>query len=114
MSTNFNFNETTFLKLYKSTLSAFPNTSFRQHVVDVIEVKDLKFIPYIGLNTLFIKSITENTEKHTKYKTLALIKDINYKDFKKSTNLGLEINCLRFDTKFPRSRLSDIIFLNVD
>ena len=40
MSTNFNFNETTFLKLYKTTLSAFPNTSFRQHVVDVIEVKD--------------------------------------------------------------------------
>ena len=46
---------------------------------NIIEVKDLKFIPYIGLNTLFIKSITENTEKNTKYKTLALIKNINYK-----------------------------------
>lgn len=108
MSTNFNFNETTFLKLYKSTLSAFPNTNFRQHVIDVIEVKDLKFIPYIGLNTLFIKSITENTEKHTKYKTLALIKDINYKDFKKSTKIFDEYG-KQHNFEKPKIKVNDVL-----
>lgn len=70
--------ETTFTQLYNATVATFPNTKYRHNVVDEIKVKNLKFVPYQGLNTLFIKSLAENIEKNTEYKTMALIKNINF------------------------------------
>lgn len=83
MSTYIRLDETTFAQLYNATISAFPNTKYRHNVVDTIKVRNVKFVPYQGLNTLFIQALTENIEKNTEYKTMALLKDIDYKNIKK-------------------------------
>lgn len=70
--------ETTFTQLYNATIKAFPKTKYRQNDIYSIKVRNVKFVPYQGLNTLFISSLTENIEKNTEYKTIALIKNINY------------------------------------
>lgn len=87
MSLYFTLDETTFTQLYNATVTAFPNTKYRHNVVDTIKVRNVKFVPYQGLNTLFIRSLTENLEKNTEYKTMVLIKNINFKSTKNSIKI---------------------------
>lgn len=100
--------ETTFAQLYNSTLSAFPNTEYRHNVVDTIKVRNVKFTPYQGLNTLFIRSLAENTEKNTEYKIMALIKNINYKTSKDTVKLFDEYGKIYYLEK-PKINKNDVL-----
>lgn len=68
--------ESTLVKLYHSTLKAFPNTSYRQHSTNTIKIVKLEWVPFVGMKTLFIKGTAINEERE--YNTLVLFKKMNY------------------------------------
>lgn len=108
MSLYFRLDETTFTQLYNATITAFPNTKYRHNVVDTIKVKNVKFVPYQGLNTLFIKSLAENTEKNTEYKTMVLIKNINYKNQKNAIKIYDEYG-KSYNLERPKISINDVL-----
>jgi len=69
-------NESSFIDLYLSTIKAFPKTKKRQNAVDPVVVEQLRWIPFKGVKTLFIKGFIRNESKH--YNTIILFKNINY------------------------------------
>lgn len=68
--------ESSINQLYSSTLKAFPKTIKRQHAVDPVIVESLRWVPYRGVQTLFISAEVRNEERH--YKTIVIFKEINY------------------------------------
>lgn len=72
-----NFYESSLQDLYLSTLKAFPTTTKRQHAVDPIVVENIRWVPYKGVKTLFVKGKIRNESNH--YNTIILFKNIDYK-----------------------------------
>lgn len=62
--------------LYKSTVRAFPRTTKRQHAVDPIIMEQLRWLPFLGVKTLFIKGHARNENRH--YDTIILFKNVDY------------------------------------
>jgi len=84
-----NFIESTFNDLYASTVNSFPKTSRRQYAIDPIKIVRLEWTPYLGLKTLFLKGLAQNTESSREYSPIILFKGINY--FKGKGNNYVEI-----------------------
>jgi len=74
--------ESTFKELYTSTVRGFPYTSKRQHAIDPIKIVKLEWIPYLGLNTLYVKGLAQNTENSKEYSPIVLFKDVDYSNSK--------------------------------
>lgn len=70
--------ESSLQDLYQSAVAAFPNTTKRQHAVDPIVITNLKWTPYLGVRTLFIKGLAQNKDEGTEYNCLMLFKNVNY------------------------------------
>jgi len=86
------FLESSVEELYRSSIKAFPNTTRRQHSTDTIVIKELRWTPFIGVNTLFIKSLAQNEDRE--YGPCILFKGVNYKgnQVKITANDGLQYN----------------------
>lgn len=69
-------NESSFDDLFRSSVRAFPKTTKRQHAVDPIVIEELRWTPFKGMKTLFIKGHARNEDKH--YNTLLLFKNVDY------------------------------------
>lgn len=69
-----NWNESTLSDLYMSTLQAFANTKYRQHSIDPVEIKSISWIPYLGMRTLFCKTLIESNNKE--YNVIVLFKNV--------------------------------------
>ncbi len=49
--------------LYKNIVVAFPRTTKRQYSIDTVKVTQITWNPFIGLNTLLVKSLIQNEGK---------------------------------------------------
>ena len=75
-------------QLYQSAVLAFPNTRRRQHVIGPVQITQLSYTPFVGMNTLFIRGAAVNEENT--YKPMVLFKKVNYgKGISISDNNGM-------------------------
>lgn len=70
------FTESSIEDLYNSAVRAFPLTTKRQHAVDPVIVEELRWTPYLGVKTLFVRGAVRNESRH--YNTLFLFKNMRY------------------------------------
>jgi len=70
------FFESTMDDLYVSMQQAFPRTTKREHSTQTIKIVDLKWTPFLGLNTLLIRGKAQNEGKE--YKTTIVFKEVDY------------------------------------
>lgn len=84
--------ESSFEELYANAIKAFPNTTKRQHVVQPLVVENLRWTPFLGMKTLFIKGHIRNEDRH--YDAIILFKNIDYnkKEIKITASDGLIYN----------------------
>jgi|FreactcultureFD7_1027221.scaffolds.fasta_scaffold03442_9 hypothetical protein len=73
-----NLYESSVEELYDSTVKAFPKTTKRQHAIDLIDITELNWTPYLGMKTLFVKGVAHSQESNKDYDTVFLIKNVNY------------------------------------
>lgn len=78
--------ETTLNSLYKKTIEAFPLTTKRQYATDPVSVDNIKWLPFFGAKTLFLKAIVRNENKE--YESIILFKNIKYEE-KEGKNISL-------------------------
>ena len=71
-------NEASVSDLYHSTVAAFPRTTKRQHSTDSVKIIELKWTPFLGINTLLVRSVAQNEGRE--YNPLILFKNIQYKE----------------------------------
>ena len=71
-----NFLETSLGELHDSAVEAFPRTTMRQHATHPIVVTNLRWTPFVGMKTLFIKGLAQNEGKE--YNPIILFKRVNY------------------------------------
>lgn len=69
-------NESSIADLYDSAVRAFPYTTKRQHAVDPIIIEELRWTPFLGVKTLFIRAEVRNETRH--YRPVILFKNVNY------------------------------------
>lgn len=69
-------NESTFNQLYSNTVNAFPNTTKRQHAIDPIEISSIVLLPFVGMNTLYVKSLAQNESRE--YNPIILFKGVKF------------------------------------
>lgn len=87
-----NFNDYLLIKesnlydLYKSTVQAFPKTAKRQHAIDEIVIKQMNWLPYKGVKTLFVKGLAKNEGNGKEYNPIILFKKVNYHNSKDNRN----------------------------
>ena len=72
------FAESSLEDLYQSAVEAFPHTTMRQHATDTIVITNLRWTPYLGMRTLFIKALAQNQHEGTEYAPMILLKGIEY------------------------------------
>ena len=70
------FLESSAEELYQSAVKAFPNTTKRQHAVQPIVIRELRWTPFVGVKTLFLKALAENSDRE--YEPMVLFKGVNY------------------------------------
>jgi len=87
-----NFFESSAEELYRSAVKAFPNTKMRQHAIHPIVIRELRWTPFVGVKTLFIKGLAQNEDRE--YGPCILFKGVNYqgKAVKITANDGLTYN----------------------
>lgn len=83
------FIESSIEDLYISTIKSFPYTTKRQYSIDPIKIVSLKWIPYLGVKTLYIKGLAQNTENSKEYGPLILFKNVEY--YPQKTKNSIEI-----------------------
>ena len=71
-----NFLESSLEDLYQSAVDAFPNTGLRQHATHPIVITNLRWTPFLGVKTLFIKALAQNEGRE--YNPIILFKNVNY------------------------------------
>lgn len=86
------FVETSFGDLYQNIQDAFPKTTLRQYATDPIKVVKLSILPFLGLNTLFIKGLVQNTHENTEYEPMILAKRVKYVDVKSKDTIEIVDN----------------------
>lgn len=69
-------NESSLEDLYASAVSAFPRTKKRQHATDPIIIAGLRWTPFRGLNTLFVKGLAQSEGKE--YNPIIVFKKVDY------------------------------------
>lgn len=70
--------ESTLNQLYDRTVLAYPKTTKRQHSTQPIKISGVTLVPYVGMKTLYIKSLAQNEQKE--YNSQILFKGVNYQD----------------------------------
>lgn len=70
------FNESSLDDLFTSAIRAFPNTTKRQFAVQPIVIETIRWTPFVGMKTLFVKGHARNEDRH--YDTIILFKDVDY------------------------------------
>ena len=75
---NFKLWESSLVDLYQSAVDAFPQTTLRQHATQPIKITNLRWIPYKGMKTLFIRGLAQNEERE--YSPIVLFKRVRYRD----------------------------------
>jgi len=76
LDTLMNFFEASLNDLYQNSVEAFPLTTMRQHATHPIKITNLRWTPYVGVRTLFIKALAQNEGKE--YNSIVLFKKVNY------------------------------------
>ena len=69
--------ETSLRELYDSAVAAYPRTGLRQHATQPIVITNLRWLPYLGVRTLFVKGLAQS-EGH-EYNPMIQFKGVNYK-----------------------------------
>lgn len=77
------FLEKTSNELYADTIAAFPNTTKRQFSTDTIRFVSLQWVPFRGLNTLFVNGVAKNSDGgrdhlYSEYHPSILFKNVIY------------------------------------
>jgi hypothetical protein len=80
-------NESNLQSLYSSTVKAFPRTLKRQYSIDPIKIIELKWLPFLGMKTLFVKGLAHSDESGKDYNSMILFKGVNYQENKNKKNL---------------------------
>lgn len=62
--------------LHQSAVDAFPLTAMRQHATHTIKITNLRWTPFVGMKTLFIRALAQNEGKE--YNPIVLFKRVNY------------------------------------
>lgn len=75
-----NLQESNLNDLYVSTVNAFPNTTKRQHSIDPVDIVEINWTPFMGVNTLFIKALAHSGESGKEYNTYFLFKNVKYNE----------------------------------
>ena len=71
-------NDSSINDLYYSTVRAFPRTQKRQHSIDLVKITEIKWTPYLGMKTLFIKGLAQSEESHKEYTPIIVFKNVIY------------------------------------
>jgi len=79
--------ESSLNELKQKAILAFPNTAKRQHAIDEIKIADIKLTPYVGVKTLYVKGLAQNTTNGKEYNSVILFKGLNYQE-QKANNLA--------------------------
>lgn len=87
-----NFFESSAEELYRSAVKAFPNTKMRQHAIQPIVIRELRWTPFVGVKTLFVKGLAQNEDRE--YGPCILFKGVNYQGnaVKITANDGISYN----------------------
>lgn len=64
--------------LYHNSVKAFPKTTKRQHSTQPIVIESIRWTPFVGVKTLFIKAIAQNEGKE--YNSIILFKNVDYEN----------------------------------
>lgn len=72
------FNESSLTHLYDNTVRAFPHTKKRQYATQPLEIVEVRFTPYLGVKTLYVKGLVRNENQH--YDSIILFKAVEYKE----------------------------------
>ena len=84
------FNESTFADLFYSTVNAFPKTTKRQNISYTIQIPEVAWTAYKGVKTLFGRTISINEENGNHYRSIILIKNIDYSNDRSKKRIILE------------------------
>lgn len=68
--------ESSLADLYQSAVDAFPQTRMRQYATHTIKIANLRWTPFVGMKTLFIKGLAQNEGRE--YNPIILLKGIDY------------------------------------
>ena len=63
--------------LYGRSEKAFPSTTKRQHATDSVKIEHLRWVPFLGVKTLFVKAQARNEGR--KNEPIILFKDVKYR-----------------------------------
>jgi hypothetical protein len=69
-------NESSLTDLYKSAVLAFPNTTKRQHATGPVQIEELRWTPFLGVKTLFVRGEAVNEDR--RYHPVILFKKVDY------------------------------------
>lgn len=100
-------NEASVNQLYRSTVKAFPHTQARQHLVYTIEMKDVKYTPFIGVSTLLVRGTAINEDRS--YNPLVLLKKIKYVEEKDDALASVRVQGKTYYFETPSKRKNDIL-----
>lgn len=68
--------ESSLADLFQSAVDAFPHTTKRQHATSPIRITEIRWEPFIGVRTLFVKGTARSEAKE--YAPIILFKNVNY------------------------------------
>lgn len=69
-------NESSLTDLFNSAVAAFPRTRMRQHATDPIRIVEMRWTPFLGVRTLFVKARAQNEGRE--YSPIILFKNVLY------------------------------------
>lgn len=76
--------------LYQSAVDAFPNTTKRQYATHPIKIVELKWTPFLGVKTLFVRGLAVNEDRS--YNPMILFKGVQYQEKLSKGIVELHIN----------------------
>lgn len=60
-------------ELEDNIVTAFPHTKRRQHIVHEVNVKSIEFIPFVGMNTLHVRSTTDDYKQAIQFNNVQYV-----------------------------------------
>lgn len=76
--------------LKQNAILAFPNTTKRQHAIDEVEIVNLKYTPYLGVKTLYVKSLAQNITNGKEYNPVILFKGLDFQEQKNNNTIEIK------------------------
>ena len=76
--------------LKQNAILAFPATTRRQHAINEIEIVNLKYTPYLGVNTLYVKGLAHNVTNGKEYNPVMLFKGLHYQEQKGNNSAEIQ------------------------